>query len=86
MNDHDKAKLYSDVLQKYLIAKAQITHTENLSQLVTQYTHSSLYSNESILETGYAGCGRGWIERREVMYAWETLERRGGEMVLMGGR
>ena len=51
MNDHDKAKLYIDVLQKYLTAKEQITPTGNLSQIVTTTTHFSMYSNESILET-----------------------------------
>ena len=51
VNDHDKAKLYSDVLQKYLTAKERITHTENLSPLVTQTTPLSMYSNESILDT-----------------------------------
>ena len=51
VNDHDKAKLYSDVLQKYLTAKEQITPTGNLSPVVTQMTPLSMYSNESILET-----------------------------------
>ena len=51
VNDHDKAKLYSDVLQKYLTAKEQITPTGNLSPVVTQITPLSMYSNESILET-----------------------------------
>ena len=51
MNDHDKAKLYSDVLQKYLTVKEQITPTGNLSPVVTQITPLSMYSNESILET-----------------------------------
>ena len=37
VNDH-KAKLYSDVLQKYLTAKEQITPTGNLSPVVTQIT------------------------------------------------
>ena len=46
MNDHDKAKLYSDVLQKYMTAKEQITHTGNLSPVVTQTTALSMYSNE----------------------------------------
>ena len=50
VNDH-KAKLYSDVLQKYLTAKEQITPTGNLSPVVTQITPLSMYSNESILET-----------------------------------
>ena len=47
VNDHDKAKLYSDVLQKYLTAKEQITPTGNLSPVVTQITSLSMYSNES---------------------------------------
>ena len=51
MNDHDKAKLYSDVLQKYLTAKEQITPTGNLLPVVMQTTPLSMYSNESILET-----------------------------------
>ena len=51
MNDHDKAKLYSDVLQKYLTANEQITPTRNLSPVVTQTTPLSMYSNKSILET-----------------------------------
>ena len=51
LNDHDKAKLYSDVSQKYLTAKEQITPTGNLSQLVTHTTPLSMYNNESILET-----------------------------------
>ena len=45
------AKLYSDVLQKYLTAKKQITPTGNLSPVVTPITPLSMYSNESILET-----------------------------------
>ena len=45
MNDHDKAKLYNNFLQKYLTAKEQIT------PIVTQTTPLSMYSNESILET-----------------------------------
>ena len=36
VKDYDKAKLYCNVLHKYLIAKEQITHTENLSPVVTQ--------------------------------------------------
>ena len=51
VNDHDKAKLYSDVLQKYLTAKEQITPTGNLSPVVTQITPLSMYSDESILAT-----------------------------------
>ena len=51
VNDHEKAKLYSDVLQKYLIANEQIAPTGNLSPVVTPTTPSSMYSNESILET-----------------------------------
>ena len=51
VNDQDMAKLYSDVLQKYLTAKEQNTHTGNLSPVVTQTTRLSIYSNESILET-----------------------------------
>ena len=51
MNDPDKATLYSDVLQKYLTGKEQITHTGNLSLVVTQTTPSSMYRNEEILET-----------------------------------
>ena len=49
VNDHDKAKLYSDVLQKYLTAKEQMTPTRHLSPVVTQITRLSTYSNESIL-------------------------------------
>ena len=51
VNDHDKDKLYSDVLQKYLTAKEQITPTGNISPVVAQITTLSMYSNESILET-----------------------------------
>ena len=51
VNDHDMAKLYSNVLQKYLTAKEQITPTGNLSQVVTQTTTLSMYRYESILET-----------------------------------
>ena len=51
VNDHDKAKLYSNVLQVYLIAKEQITPTGNLSPVVMRTTPLSMYSNESILET-----------------------------------
>ena len=40
VNDHNKAKLYSDVLQKYLTAREQITPTGSLSPL-------SMYGNES---------------------------------------
>ena len=43
--------MYSDVLQKYLTAKEQITPTGILSPVVTQITPLSMYSNESILET-----------------------------------
>ena len=50
VNDHDKAKLYSDVLQKYMTAKEQITPTGNILPVVTQITPLSMYSNESILE------------------------------------
>ena len=50
MNDHDTAKLSSDVLHKYLTAKEQIIHTEKISSLGTQSTPSSMYSDESILE------------------------------------
>ena len=50
VNDH-KAKLYRDVLQKYLTAKEQITPTGNLSLKVTHATPLSMYSNELILET-----------------------------------
>ena len=51
VNDHDKAKLYSNVLQIYLTAKEHITHTGNISPVVTQTTPLSMHSNESILET-----------------------------------
>ena len=51
VNDHDKAKLYSDVLQKYLTAKEQITPTGNISPVVTQTTPLSMYSNEYMLGT-----------------------------------
>ena len=44
VDDHDKAKLYSDVLQKYLTAKEQITPTGNLSPVVTQMTPFPMYS------------------------------------------
>ena len=37
--------------KKYLTAKEQITPTGNLSPVVTQTTHLSMYRNESILET-----------------------------------
>ena len=43
VNDHDKAKLYSDVLQKYLTAKEQITPTGIISPVVTQTTTLSMY-------------------------------------------
>ena len=46
VNYHDKAKLYSYVLQKYLTAKEQITPTENLSPVVTQTTPWSMYSDD----------------------------------------
>ena len=46
VNDHDKAKFYSDVLQKYLIIKEQITHTENLSAVVTQPNTSSMVQRQ----------------------------------------
>ena len=48
VNDHDKAKLYSDVLQKYLRAKEQVTPAENISPVVTQTV--SMYSDKSILD------------------------------------
>ena len=51
VNDHDKAQLYSEVLQKYLTTKEQSTPTENLSPVVIQTTHLPMYSDESILET-----------------------------------
>ena len=51
INEHDKAKLYSDVLHKYLITMEQITPTGNLSPVVTKTTHLSMYNNESIFET-----------------------------------
>ena len=51
VNDHDKAKFYSDVLQKYLTTEEQIRPTGNLSQVVTQTSPLSMYSNKSILET-----------------------------------
>ena len=35
VNDQDKAKLYSDVLQKYLTAKEQFTPTGNISSVIT---------------------------------------------------
>ena len=60
MNDHGKAKLYSNVLQKYLTAKEQITPTGNLSPVVTQITPLSMYSNESILETVPKNTRREW--------------------------
>ena len=51
VNDHDKPKLYSDVLQKKLTAKEHSTPTGNISPVVTQTTPLSMYSNETILET-----------------------------------
>ena len=52
VNGHDNAKLYSHILQKYMTVNEQITHTENLSQIVAQPTPSSMYNDEFILETG----------------------------------
>ena len=43
--------MYSDVLQKHLTAKKQITPTGNLSPVVTQIRPLFMYSNESNLET-----------------------------------
>ena len=51
MNDHDKAKLHSNVLHKCLTAKEQITPTGNLSPVVTKTSPLSMYNDESILET-----------------------------------
>ena len=86
VNDHDKAKLYSDVLQKYLTAKEQITPTGNLSPVVTPTTHLSMYSNKSILEA----VPKNTRHERETCYvsldkAENTLERRRPSVVLRSG-
>ena len=52
ISDYDKAKLYSDVLQKYLTAKEQLHPVTTPTLVITDTpSYKSLYSNESIINT-----------------------------------
>ena len=52
ISDYDKAKLYSDVLQKYLTAKEQLHPVTTPTPVITDTpSYKSLYSNESIINT-----------------------------------
>ena len=52
ISDYDMAKLYSDVLQKYLTAKEQLHPITTPTPVITDTPlYKSLYSNESIINT-----------------------------------